>query len=113
MRAVKPIFVRYTYGTMSQSYDIVPYVPLCFMNLMLFDFCFEVVELPSFMPNEYLLRNHADKVKNPEGALPEIKIETAAEHRKTNVPFNEGGAGPAVMENELEPLSHRKFIEEE
>jgi hypothetical protein len=96
MRAVKPIFVRYTYGTMSQSYDIVPYVPLCLMNLCLFDFCFEVVELPPFMPNEYLLRNHADKVKNPEGALAEIKIETAVEHSKTNAPFNEVGAGPAV-----------------
>ena len=113
MRAVKPIFVRYTYGTMSQSYDIVPYVPLCLMNLCLFDFCFEVVELPPFMPNEYLLRNHADKIKNPEGALGEIKIETAVEHSKINAQFNEGGAGPGISENELEPLSHRKFIEEE
>ena len=113
MRAVKPIFVRYTYGTMSQSYDIVPYLPLCLMNLCLFDFCFEVVELPPFMPNEYLVRNHADKIKNPEGALGEIKIETPVEHSKINAQFNEGGAGPGIAENELEPLSHRKFIEEE
>jgi hypothetical protein len=31
------------------------------------------------MPNEYLLRNHADKIKNPEGAIVEIKIETAVD----------------------------------
>jgi hypothetical protein len=49
------------------------------MNLCLFDFCFDVVELPPFMPNEYLLRNHADKIKNPEGAIAEIKIETAVD----------------------------------
>lgn len=84
------------------------------MNLCLFDFCFDVVELPPFMPNEYLLRNHADKIKNPEGAIVEIKIETAVDQSKINAPFNEVGAGgPLAQENELEPLSHHKFIEEE
>lgn len=47
---------------MTQCYDVVPYVPLLIMNLCLFNFCFEVVELPPFLPNEYLFKTHADKV---------------------------------------------------
>jgi hypothetical protein len=43
------------------------------MNLCLFDFCFDIIELPPFMPNEYLLRTHADKIKNPEGSATHVK----------------------------------------
>ncbi len=43
------------------------------MNLCLLDFCFDIVELPPFMPNEYLLRTHANKIKNPEGSAAHVK----------------------------------------
>jgi hypothetical protein len=62
MRAIKPVYIKYTSGTMTQCYDIVPWINLAIMNLCLFDFSFEVVELPTFLPNDYLFTKHASKV---------------------------------------------------
>jgi hypothetical protein len=61
MKAVTPVFIKYKYGTMSPCYDVVPYVSLVLMNLCLFDFSFEIVELPPFLPNDYLFKTHSDK----------------------------------------------------
>jgi len=61
-KAVTPVFIKYKYGTMSPSYDVVPFLSLVMMNLCLFNFSFEVVELPPFLPNDYLFKTHADKV---------------------------------------------------
>ena len=60
-KAVTPVFIKYTYGLMTPCYDVVPYLSLIMMNLCLFNYTFEVTELPPFLPNEYLFRVHADK----------------------------------------------------
>jgi hypothetical protein len=48
---------------MSPSYDVAPFFPLLIMTLCLnFDCKCELMELPLFVPNEYLYRTHADKI---------------------------------------------------
>jgi lysophosphatidylcholine acyltransferase/lyso-PAF acetyltransferase len=62
-RAVKPIVLRYSYGTLSPAYDILPFVALFFMNIcILCETKCEVLELPTFVPNEYLYKTHQNKV---------------------------------------------------
>lgn len=62
-RAVKPLVMKFTYGILSPAYDVAPFLPLLFMTLCLLgDFKVEVLELPTFVPNEYLYANHKDKV---------------------------------------------------
>ena len=68
MKAITPIFIKYKYGTMSQCYDIVPFFPLLMMNLCLIDFAFEVVQLPPFLPNDYLFQKHSDKFQSAPSA---------------------------------------------
>ena len=63
VKAVTPVFIKYKYGTMSQCYDVVPYIALVLMNLCLCDFSFEVVQLPPFLPNDYLFERHANKAQ--------------------------------------------------
>jgi 1-acyl-sn-glycerol-3-phosphate acyltransferase len=63
LRAVKPIILKYSYGTVSPAWDVAPFMPLVIMMLSLFDFKCEVIELPTFIPNDYLFSNHADKGK--------------------------------------------------
>jgi hypothetical protein len=75
--AVKPCVLRFSYGTMSPSYDVTPFLPLVVMNLCLnCDIKVELLELPLFVPNDYLYRNHADKVdtKLHNGHSPEPKL---------------------------------------
>jgi len=61
-RAVTPVVLRTRYGIMSPCYDVCPFVPLVLMNFCLFDVHFDVLELPTFVPNEYLFQNHQDKI---------------------------------------------------
>ncbi len=61
LKAVKPIVLKYSYGTMSPAWDVVPFLPLAFMSMSLFDFKCEVMVLPTFVPNEYLYTQHANK----------------------------------------------------
>ena len=57
------MILRYSYGTFSPSYDVAPFFPLFIMTLSLnFDAKCELIELPLFVPNNYLFENHADKV---------------------------------------------------
>jgi hypothetical protein len=58
---VKPIVLKFSFGTLSPAWDIVPFWPLIIMHLSLFDFKCEVLELPTFTPNEYLYKEHANK----------------------------------------------------
>jgi hypothetical protein len=48
----------------SPAWDVLPFLPLCFMQLSLF-YCatVTVTELPPFQPNEWLFTHHADKGK--------------------------------------------------
>ena len=65
---------------MSPSYDILPFLPLAFMNFCLIDFKFEILELPTFAPNEYLYFTHHDKVNmlpnthDLESNIPDLKF---------------------------------------
>lgn len=63
LRAVKPVILKYSYGTVSPAWDVVPFWPLIIMQMSLFDFKCEVLELPTFIPNEYLFTHHANKAK--------------------------------------------------
>jgi lysophosphatidylcholine acyltransferase/lyso-PAF acetyltransferase len=61
-RAVKPIVMKVRYGTMTPCYDIVPFIALAIMNFCLVDYFYEIIELPTFVPNDYLYQNHQDKL---------------------------------------------------
>jgi lysophosphatidylcholine acyltransferase/lyso-PAF acetyltransferase len=63
LRAVKPVILKYSYGTFSPAYDVIPFWPMIIMQMSLFDFKCEVLELPTFTPNEYLFTHHANKGK--------------------------------------------------
>ena len=49
----------------SPAWDVVPFFPLCILNLSLFlsSKC-NIIELPPFKPNEWLFQTHADKGKD-------------------------------------------------
>lgn len=50
------------YQLMSPCYDIVPMGPLFILNLCQLYVFFDIMELPVFVPNDYLYRTHIDKV---------------------------------------------------
>lgn len=58
LRAVRPVVMKFKFGTISQAYDILPFLPLVLMNLCLCNFKIEVIELPPFLPNDYLFEHH-------------------------------------------------------
>jgi len=63
LHAVKPVIIRFSFGTMSPSYDVAPFFPLFIMTLSLCCDCkCEILDLPVFVPNDYLFTTHADKV---------------------------------------------------
>ncbi len=48
---------------MSPSYDVAPFIPLVIMTVCLnFDIKVNLIELPLFVPNDYMYKTHADKV---------------------------------------------------
>lgn len=61
-KAVTPVIVKYNYGLMSPAYDVAPYLALAIMTMMVVDIQFEVIQLPTFVPNDYLYQTHGDKV---------------------------------------------------
>lgn len=61
-KAVRPIVMKCSYSVMSPCYDVIPMIPLAFLNMCLLGVYFDVIELPPFVPNDYLYRTHADKV---------------------------------------------------
>lgn len=61
LRAIKPVVMKYSYGTVSCAWDIIPFLPLMIMEFCLFDFKCEVIELPTFIPNDYLFEQHSNK----------------------------------------------------
>jgi lysophosphatidylcholine acyltransferase/lyso-PAF acetyltransferase len=63
LRAVKPVILKYSFGTMSPAWEVMPFWPMVIMHMSLFDFKCEVLELPTFTPNEYLFTHHANKGK--------------------------------------------------
>ena len=75
--AVKPCLLQFTYGTLSPSYDVTPFFPLVIMTLCLnCDIKVNLIELPIFVPNDYMYRTHADKLEagshNPHSPEPQI-----------------------------------------
>lgn len=61
---VKPIVLRYEYDLMSNTYDIVPFLPLYIMQSCSFGFRAIVHDLPAFVPNEYLFKKYASTGKD-------------------------------------------------
>jgi len=64
MLPVKPVALKYTYDMFSPTYDCVAFLVFLVMVGSSSGFHCEVIELPAFVPNEYLLKTHADKAKN-------------------------------------------------
>ena len=76
LHAVKPVVIRYSYGIFSPSYDIGPFFPLLIMALCLnCDTKCELIELPLFVPNNYLFTTHAEKVIHGAHGSPEKDAE--------------------------------------
>jgi hypothetical protein len=57
-RAMKPVVLK---STLSPAWEVIPFLPLAIMQFSLFYVKCEVVELPIFIPNDYLFENHANK----------------------------------------------------
>jgi len=57
MRPVQPVVLKYGWGlsTLSPAWDVTPFLPLAILHLSLIGYSCEVIELPVFVPNEYLL----------------------------------------------------------
>ncbi len=60
-RAMKPVVLKYIWSTLSPAWEVIPFLPLAIMQFSLFYVKCEVVELPIFIPNDYLFENHANK----------------------------------------------------
>jgi hypothetical protein len=60
-RAMKPVVLKYIWSTLSPAWEVIPFMPLAIMQFSLFYVKCEVVELPIFIPNDYLFENHANK----------------------------------------------------
>jgi hypothetical protein len=54
--------MKVSYQMMSPCYDILPIVPLVLLNLCQLYVFYDIIELPIFVPNDYLYSNHGDKV---------------------------------------------------
>jgi hypothetical protein len=54
--------MKLSYQLMSPCYDIIPMLPLFILNLCQLYVFFDILELPVFVPNEYLYNTHLDKV---------------------------------------------------
>ena len=62
MKAVKPVMLLYDLDAMvSPAYDTIELLPLAIFQLSYGCLSCKVVELPDFMPNDYLFETHADK----------------------------------------------------
>lgn len=77
---------------LSPAWDVIPFLPLVFMQMSLFDFKCEVIELPTFTPNSYLWENHSNKGKEKweiyAWAIREI-MSTAGDLEKNDTPYRE------------------------
>ena len=57
-----PTVLKYHHKMLNPAYDCVQFFPLVFFQMsLLYSAHCEIVELPSFTPNEYLFKTHADK----------------------------------------------------
>jgi hypothetical protein len=92
LRSVKPIVLKYSYGTVSPAWDVIPFMPLVIMMMSLFDFKCEVLELPTFTPNDYLFENHANKAREKHDiyawAIREV-MSTAGDIEKNDAPYRD------------------------
>jgi hypothetical protein len=61
LRASKPVVLKYIWSTLSPAWEVIPFMPLAIMQFSLFYVQCEVIELPTFIPNDYLYETHADK----------------------------------------------------
>jgi len=60
-RASKPVVLKYIWSTLSPAWEVIPFMPLAIMQFSLFYVKCEVIELPIFIPNDYLFETHANK----------------------------------------------------
>lgn len=61
LKPVRPVFLRYGYTSFNPTYDVMPFLALFILQCCSYNFTVTYHELPPFIPNDYLYKNHADK----------------------------------------------------
>jgi hypothetical protein len=61
LRASRPVVLKYIWSNLSPAWDVIPFLPLAIMMFSLFYTRCDVLELPPFIPNDYLFEQHANK----------------------------------------------------
>jgi hypothetical protein len=60
---VIPVVLKYEWDMLSNSYDVMPFLPLFILHMSTFGFRAVIHELPPFVPNEYLFKKNASSGK--------------------------------------------------
>lgn len=61
LRASRPVVLKYIWSSLSPAWDVIPFLPIAIMQMSLFYMRCDVIELPPFIPNDYLFEQHANK----------------------------------------------------
>lgn len=65
MRPITPCYIKFGEAIVNPVYDVIKFWPLCvFMLSSLSTFSIKLHIMPTFRPNEYMMKTFADKVKN-------------------------------------------------
>lgn len=92
LRAVKPVVLKYIWSNLSPAWDVIPFMPLAILQFSLFYVRCDVIELPTFVPNDYLYENHANKGSDKweiySWAVREA-MASASDLRKSEQPFRD------------------------
>lgn len=61
LKATRPVVLKYIWSSLSPAWDVIPFLPLAIMQFSLFYVRCDVIELPVFVPNDYLFEQHSNK----------------------------------------------------
>ncbi len=75
LKPVRPVFLRYDYDMLNNSYDVMPFFALFVLQCCCFNYRVTFNELPPFIPNDYLFNQYAKKL----GGEPKEKWDIYAE----------------------------------
>lgn len=60
-KTVRPLYMKYKFGTVSPAYDVMEFLPLGIFQLSWTCFRCDLTVLPDFQPTEYLFETHANQ----------------------------------------------------
>lgn len=64
---IRPIAIDYTYSMFRPTYDVFGFFPQFIFHFCTFGTHCHIKRMPEFVPNDYLLKNHSDKVTRKAG----------------------------------------------